>query len=192
MLSLILSSKFKTFSPGVRVIGSNHITIIIFYTMRTNIKNQRDKIVGLAAVAGMRSMSGPSLLSNYLNKHSSKRLNRSSLDFMQSDKAARIFSVLAFAEKIGDKLPGTPNRIKPMALAGRAISGALIGATLSKTNRKSIDLAGAGLGLVSAMAATYASFYLRKKLTKNTFIPDAVWGLAEDFAVARIGKNVLS
>lgn len=160
--------------------------------MRNNHSSKRDKIIGLAAVAGMRSMSAPSLLSKYLNKHSSKRLGRTSLDFMQSEKAARIFSVLAFAEKIADKMPGTPNRIKPAVLAGRAISGALVGATLSKTKKKSFDIAGASLGLASAVAATYASFYLRKKLAKSTFIPDVVWGLAEDFAVARIGKNVLS
>lgn len=160
--------------------------------MKNKKTNQYSKIAGLAAVAGMRSMSAPSLLSKYLHNHSSRKLGRTSLGFMQSGKAARIFSVLAFAEKMADKMPGMPNRIKPAVLAGRALSGALIGATLSKTKNKKIDVAGAALGLTSALAATYVSFYLRKKLTKNTFIPDVVWGLAEDIAVARIGKNVLS
>ncbi|MFS2030933.1 hypothetical protein ACEN85_12600, partial [Curtobacterium sp. CT11-45] len=34
----------------------------------------------------------------------------------------------AVGELIGDKLPGTPNRISPAGLAGRVASGALVGA----------------------------------------------------------------
>lgn len=159
--------------------------------MRNNLSNKQGKIVELAAIAGLRSMSAPSLLSNYLNAHSSRRLGRTPLGFMQTEKAAKVLSILALAEKVADKLPGTPNRIKPAVLIGRALSGALVGATLSNTKKRP-SIGAVGLGLASAVAATYASFYLRKKLAKSTFIPDAVWGLAEDFAVTRMGRNVLS
>ncbi len=157
--------------------------------MKKRIQKKLTKGLGLAAIAGLRSMSAPALLSNYMEKHPSHRLRKTHFNFMQSGKTANLLKVLAAAEMLGDKLPGAPNRTKTSALLGRGLSGALVGATLGRTQRK--KYIGGALGMLSAIAATYASFYLRKKLSKKTGIPDAVWGALEDFLVVRSGQKLL-
>ncbi len=158
--------------------------------MRNKKITKREQAAGLAALAGMRTLSAPALLSAYLQKHPSRRLRHTNFNFMQSGKTAGILKLLAAAEMVGDKLPATPNRTKPFAVLGRGLSGALVGATLSRSQRKR-RFGGAGIGLLSALAATYGSFYLRKKLTKSTPVPGPVWGVLEDALVWQAGKRLL-
>lgn len=136
--------------------------------------------IGLGIIAGMRAFSAPAGLSHFLRKHPapSGKLVR----FFRSNPAAVTFTLLALAEMGGDKIPGIPDRISPPGLAGRSLSGALTGALLFKAARKK-PLTGALLGGAAALAATFASFYLRKMLTEGTDIPDAVCGAAEDAVV---------
>ena len=158
--------------------------------MKKKITKKINQAIGLAAIAGMRSMSAPAFLSNYMTKHPNRRLGHTALGFMQKDKTANIFKLLAAAEMIGDKLPATPNRIKFPALLGRGISGALVGATVARSQRKR-SFGGAGIGLAAAIASTYISYYTRKKLSKGTFIPDPVWGALEDVFVIKSGRKLL-
>lgn len=157
--------------------------------MKKRIKKKLTQALGLAAIAGLRSMSAPALLSDYMEKHPSRRLRKTRFNFMQSGKTASLLKVLAAAEMVGDKLPGAPKRIKTSALLGRGLSGALVGATLGRTQRKKYF--GGAIGMLSAIAATYGSFYLRKKLSKKTGIPDVVWGALEDILVMRSGQKLL-
>jgi len=149
-----------------------------------------NKIVILGAVAGMRTMLAPALLSSALKKRSSKRLRRSNLRFMQSGSTATVFKLLAAGELVGDKLPMTPNRTELAGLIGRGVSGALVGATLAKTQRVS-PLAGAGVGLSSALVSTHAFYLLRKKLSEDTKLPDILWASSEDILAIKMGKSSL-
>lgn len=148
-----------------------------------------NKTIGLAAMAGMRSMSAPALLSDYLKEHPSRRLRNTPLYFMQSEKAATIFKILAAIEMLGDKSPSAPDRIKPSSLLVRGLSGALVGATLSRARRKR-NVGGGAVGFISALASSYIIYYLRKKLAKNSLIPDPVLGFLEDLLVVKGGQRL--
>jgi uncharacterized membrane protein len=145
---------------------------------------------GLAALSGARSMMGLALLSRQLRQHPSRRLGRSRLGFMQSSRTAKVLTLLAVGELVGDKLPSAPDRISSAALTGRALSGALIGATLATRQRQARGT-GISVGVVSAVVGTYATFHLRKRLGQTTGVPDPVWAVLEDVLVITLGRRLL-
>ncbi|RDC62161.1 DUF4126 family protein [Adhaeribacter pallidiroseus] len=130
-------------------------------------------------IAGMRSMSAPALASHFLSRSFSPALAGSPLRFLQSAKVATGLKVLAATEIIGDKLPGAPNRIAAPVLSFRILSGALVGAGYSQQNKQS-KWVGALLGGAGAIAGSYAFYFLRTRLVKNTAVPDWVYALLED------------
>ena len=91
--------------------------------------------IGFAAIAGMRSMSAPALLSHYLTRNPSWLLLSSPLRVLQKPLVARGFKLAAAGEMVMDKLPGTPDRIAPPVLLGRLLSGALVGAIYPSPSR---------------------------------------------------------
>ena len=156
---------------------------------RTN-SSPLSTVIGLAAVAGSRSMMAPALLSHALKDTRSRRLKRSWLGWMQSPQTATVFKVLTVGELIGDKLPGAPDRIDTPGLLGRGLSGALIGTTLYVHQGRNVWV-GATWGVLSAVASSYACFYLRQQLDESTPVPDPVWGAAEDLAAFMGGRSLL-
>jgi uncharacterized membrane protein len=138
--------------------------------------------LGAGALAGFRSMTPLATLSSSLAKHKSPFLAASPLRFLQSNLAATGLKLLAGAEMVADKTPGMPNRTDPPALLGRALSGALIGGTLYKAGKNRQVAVGAVVGSLAAVAATFASFHLRKTLGAQTQVPDTALALAEDVA----------
>jgi uncharacterized membrane protein len=149
------------------------------------------QVISLGALAGMRTASAPTIASHILTHHPSKKLAGSALNFMQSDKAALAFKAFAIAEFVGDKLPGTPNRIKPSALVARCLSGSLVGAAIYKSNGNNA-FAGAALGLAAAFCSTFGSFYLRKNVVSTTHIADPLIGAVEDVLVIGTGIVLIS
>ena len=137
------------------------------------------KAIGLGAVAGMRAMSAPALLSNELSRMPTNSLANSPLYFLQSDSVATALKVLAATELLGDKLPNVPNRINLPSIAVRALSGAVVGAALFTANKDKITK-GAIIGAAAAVVATYGSFYLRKAIKKYTHLPNSFSGSIED------------
>ncbi len=133
----------------------------------------------MGAIAGMRSMSAPALISHHLHNKPSYMLAGSPLRYLQHNWVAAGLKVLAASELAGDKMPQAADRIIWPSLAARAASGALVGATVFATHRQK-PLVGALVGAAAAIAATYASFYGRKALGNHTSLPDAAWGAVED------------
>lgn len=144
------------------------------------------QVISLGLLAGMRSMAAPAISSHMLNKHPSSRLKHTPLNLLQLDGTMKVLDTLAVGEFIGDKLPSAPDRIAPAALIGRCLSGALAGAGIYKASGGSW-YTGAVLGGISAVASTYASFYLRKNMVKHTHIIDQVVGAIEDAIVLGSG-----
>lgn len=142
--------------------------------------------VGLGALAGFRSMTAPALLSSNLVKYRPQALAGSPLRYLQKPLVAHGLKLLAAGEMVGDKLPQAPDRTAPKVLLGRALSGALVGAALYKVNHGKV-WNGALVGTLSAVAATYASFYLRKSVDKETGLPDGLVGGAEDILTLLTG-----
>lgn len=147
--------------------------------------------IGLGTLAGMRSMSAPAITSHILSHHQSKNLEGSPFRYMQSEKVATVLKVLAVSEFIGDKLPSAPNRIKPLVLGGRIISGAVAGASIYKAaGGKALN--GALIGGASAAASTFISFFIRKATVKRTTFIDPVIGMIEDALVAASGASLIT
>ncbi|WP_167856957.1 DUF4126 family protein [Hymenobacter aquaticus] len=138
--------------------------------------------LSLGTLAGLRSMTPLAFLSRSFSKQHSAAIAASPFRLLQSGAAATGLKVLAAGEMVADKLPGMPDRISPTALLGRSLSGALMGAMLYKSGRRSW-LGGGLLGGLAAVAGTFGSFYLRKELGRQTQLPDAVWALLEDATV---------
>jgi uncharacterized membrane protein len=101
---------------------------------------------------------------------------------LQKPLVATVFKLAAAGEMVMDKLPGTPDRIAPPVLMGRLLAGALVGATVYKS-REGSSAAGAVVGGLGAVAATFISYALRVGISKQANWPVAAVGVGEDALV---------
>lgn len=148
------------------------------------------QVIGLGALAGMRTFSAPVITNTILQKHPSIQLSGSSLRFLQSNKAGYGFRLFAAGELVGDKLPNTPNRIAAPGLTGRCMSGALAGAGIYKASGNN-GYIGAAIGALAALASSFGSFYLRRFAVAKTDIADPIIGGIEDVLVATAGAGLI-
>lgn len=148
------------------------------------------KALGLGAVAGMRSMSAPALLSRAARKGSVENLEDTRFAPLVSSTVSSVLYVLAVGEMIVDKSAGIPSRISPPALLGRVASGALVGAALFVSGGRR-EVSGAAVGILSAVAAAYASYYARSGVGEALGVPDQVLGHLEDGIVLFGGSRIL-
>jgi len=145
--------------------------------------------LGLAALSGMRASSGPAFLSHYLSGQARpKGLAESPFRFLQKPAVASTLKGLLGVELVGDKSPNTGNRTQPQQVGVRAISGALVGATLYKA-RGGNALSGALVGSLGAVASTFLTFWLRKTISERTHTHTSLVGLGEDALVVASGST---
>ncbi len=148
------------------------------------------KALGLGAISGLRSMSGPAFLSRAAAKgHLS--LEGTALSFLGSPRLSKVLLVMALGEIIvGDKLPVTPSRTAVPPLLARAASGGLVGAALFASDGRH-GAAGAALGSSAAIAAAFAGENLRALIGEKTGLSDPVVAFAEDTVVVLGGLHLL-
>jgi uncharacterized membrane protein len=92
--------------------------------------------------------------------------------------AARPVAALADAgELVMDKLPGTPSRLDPPALAGRLIFAGLAAVVLARSAHRG-PVPAAAIALAAALAAAKAGHDARAALARR--LPDPVVAVAED------------
>jgi uncharacterized membrane protein len=132
--------------------------------------------VAVGAMAGVRSLSGPALVSSVLPSDS-------------LPVGPVTLRVLVAGEAIADKLPFMPDRTKFVPLVGRAVMGGLSGAAVCASRKRSVAL-GAALGALSAVGMAFAAFKIRKALSEN--FPGPLVGLAEDATLAAAGWVIAS
>jgi uncharacterized membrane protein len=149
------------------------------------------QVLGLGVLAGMRTTAAPAIASHILSHHRSKQLSKSPLNFMQNNIVAIVLKVFAAGELVGDKLPNTPNRIEPVGIICRCLSGALAGASIYKAIGNSA-ISGALLGSIAAFGSTYGSYFLRKDIVGRTEIFDPIIGAIEDVLVAGAGVTLVN
>jgi uncharacterized membrane protein len=94
---------------------------------------------------------------------------------------AIIFTVLALAEYVGDKLPRTPNRSSPGPLIARLIFGGFIGA-IAAAALDGAGIEGVILGVLGALIGTFASFLIRRDIVLRLKSKDWPVALVEDLS----------
>jgi uncharacterized membrane protein len=120
----------------------------------------RSFAIGLTC--GLRSMTGPAVVR-----------------WRMADPARLALAALAAGELVADKLPRTPPRTVPPALAFRALSGGFAGRSVAAAfayDRTTGTLAGA----VGAILAAYAGMALRSQIVRRTGLPDPLVAVVED------------
>jgi uncharacterized membrane protein len=136
----------------------------------------------IGIVAGLRAMTAPAAVS-WAASLGWIDLSATPLAFMGYSWTPWIFSLLAIAELVNDKLPNTPSRKVPPQFAARVVMGALAGASLGAAGGALVI--GLIVGVVGAVVGTYGGAFVRGKLS-GMFGGDLPAALTED-AVAVLG-----
>lgn len=144
---------------------------------------------GLGAIAGMRSMTAPALLSHQLAQRPRWWPRTTIEQMLSTETAARILKVLAAGEMVADKVPGIPDRVDLPSLAGRALSGALTGAALASYERRP-TMPIALVSALSAVGAAYAMFYTRQ-YGSHHILREPYLGFLEDGIAVGAGLRLL-
>ena len=146
--------------------------------------------VGLAAIAGVRSMAAPALLAKAIARGDVGGVTVTPFAALGSGRTPALLEALMIGEMVGDKTPFIPARTSAGAVFGRALSGAFVGAALSVSGRRG-GRSGALVGVLSALAGVYAIDRLRTGATQALGVPDRVFGLLEDVLVLSVGNRLL-
>ena len=146
--------------------------------------------LGLGAISGLRSMSGPALLSRAAVRGELDGLQGTGFAFLMRKRVSTVLTVVALGEMVADKSGLVPDRIAWGPLAGRAAAGGFVGAALFSASGAPWA-AGAALGSLAAVAASYAGYTFRVVPHRKFGIPDPILGLVEDAIVVVAGTAVL-
>lgn len=132
-------------------------------------------------------MTAPAVVSWATEQHWLRPASRP-LTFLKRKRTASVLSALAVGELVTDKLPGTPNRTKPLSLAIRAVMGGVSAGALCASKKKLIP-AGVAIGSAAAIAGAFAGYETRRRLREKLRVSDKIIAIAED-AVA-VGGGLL-
>ncbi|CAN5660861.1 MAG: DUF4126 family protein [Rubrobacteraceae bacterium] len=147
------------------------------------------RAIGLGAISGLRSMSGPAFVS-LAASHGKLNLEGTHLAFLGSSRLSKVLVLMELGELVVDKLPQTPSRTELPSLLGRAASGALVGAAVFVSDGRRATT-GAALGSTAAIVAAFAGERLRALAVEKTGLPDLVAALAGDATVLIVGLRSL-
>jgi len=138
----------------------------------------------IGVFAGLRSLTAPAVVSwaTYLGW---LKLDGPPALFGHVASVA-IFTVLAIAELVADKLPKTPARTAPLGLGARIVTGAISGAAVAVAGNPAAAL-GAVVGAVGGVVGAFAGYQARVRLVKALGTRDLFVALLED-AIAIAGS----
>jgi uncharacterized membrane protein len=145
-------------------------------------------IASLGAVAGVRSMQAPALLSRCLRTSSGGDAGRAS-SLLTAPVAVGALRLLSVGEMVADKLPFIPARTTLLPLAGRIASGAISGAALAGARNVSRVRAMA-IGASVAVGSAFVATLVRKLATERFHVPNVAMGLVEDAVVSAACRRI--
>ena len=131
----------------------------------------------IGVVAGLRALT-PLAAVSWAARLGWLDLHGSWLSFFGFAAVPYIFTVLAVAELIADKLPKTPSRKAAPSFIVRIVSGGLCGAALGMAGDALIG--GLVAGVLGAVAGTFGGYELRTRLVKVIGGNDLPIALLED------------
>jgi uncharacterized membrane protein len=130
----------------------------------------------IGIVAGLRALT-PLAAVSWAAKTGGLHLEGTPLAFLGYAYSPYIFTVLALAELVSDKLPKTPSRKTPPQFITRVVTGALSGAAIGAGSHSLF--VGLIAGVVGAVVGTLGGAAARTKLA-DAFGKDLPAALAED------------
>lgn len=139
----------------------------------------------IGVVSGMRALLPPAILAQIV-RTGVLELYDSPLTKIGRPTTSTAIGLLSVGELIGDKLPTTPSRTKPVALIPRILSGALCGVILCASKKQS-PVVGALAGALGATGGTFAAYHLRKLISESLAIPNPAAGAIEDGIAVGLG-----
>lgn len=142
----------------------------------------------LGVLAGMRSMTPPTLVSYYLNNHPPQH-GGTLVSLLRSRRSLQIFALLAAGEITADKFPQAPNRTFAPALVGRVGTSVLATGALCQARGQAWQGAAALSALITVLV-TFATF--RARMAANRSLPNPITGIAEDGILLGICASLLS
>ena len=130
----------------------------------------------IGVVAGLRSMTAPAAVS-WAARLGWLPLEGTPVAFLGHPVTPWVFTALAVAELVADKLPNTPSRKSALGFSTRIVTGALTGAAIGASdNALALGLVS---GIVCAMAGTLLGYEGRVRAAKSAG-KDLPVALAED------------
>lgn len=127
--------------------------------------------------AGLRSLTPPALVA--WATHLGWLPLQGGLAFMGSVWAVAPWTVLMIGELAADKWARIPNRTTAMPLIARILTGGLAGACLAVAGGVNPAL-GAALGGAGGVVGAFTGFHARRKLTRDSGLPDFPVAVVED------------
>ena len=129
--------------------------------------------------AGLRSLTAPAATA--WAAHLGWLKLQGALALIGSTASVAIFTLLAAAELVADKLPNTPNRTAPPGLIARIVMGGLTGACVAAGGGQGAVL-GAVFGIVGGVVGCFGGFQTRGGFVRALGTRDIYVALVEDLA----------
>jgi uncharacterized membrane protein len=145
---------------------------------------------GIGIIAGLRALTAPAVVAWAAHLRWID-LDGTHLAFMGSIIAVAIFTLLAIAEIVNDKLPKTGARTAIPSVIIRMLMGGFAAATLSAGLGGSVWV-GAVLGAIGSLVGTFGGYQVRTKTVKALHSPDFVIALLEDAVAICAGLFLVS
>ena len=143
----------------------------------------------LGCVDGLRSLTPPALVCwaahlGWLHFAGTR------LAFISHRSTLIIFTVLAVAELIADKLPTTPARTAPLGLSARIFFGGACGLAIATSAGISFSFS-VLIGSCGAVVGAFAGYHSRRFIVSKIRVPDFAVAAAEDVIAIAGGLLVL-
>jgi uncharacterized membrane protein len=143
---------------------------------------------GLGAIAGLRSLLAPALLSSELSLHRFGRWGGPIRRALASPRTAEKLRLLSLGEALVDKTSLAPSRVAPLPLFERAVCGAIVGAASVRDRRARTF--GALLGATSAVIASHLAYRVRARVAPWGGVKNVLAGLVEDAIALSAGQRL--
>jgi uncharacterized membrane protein len=144
----------------------------------------------LGFVTGLRSLAAPAIVC-WAAKLGWLQFAGTKLEFIDRPTTLVVFTLLALAELIADKLPNAPARTAPPGLIARIVLGCFCGVALATSAGGNLVVA-AIVGVVGALIGAFAGYSIRQALVAQAHLPDFGVALAEDLIAIGGGLLIVS
>jgi uncharacterized membrane protein len=143
----------------------------------------------LGCVDGLRSLTPPALVC-WAAHFGWLHFDGTRLAFVHHRSTLIVFTALAVAELIADKLPKTPARTAPVGLTARLVLGAACGLAIATSVGMNLVFSSV-LASFGALVGAFGGFYSRHFIVSKIHVPDFAVAAAEDLIAIAGGLLIL-